>query len=343
MARQLIYIGTYTDNGSRGIYGLLLDPEKGTLRLQGLLAETNNPSFLCVSNNRLFAANEEESGTVTAFSIEPTSGVLTRLGSQPTGGNGPCYVSTTLDDRHLLVANYGSGSVALLAIGNGGELTGLQAWAQHTGKGLVAGRQDAPHAHSILPHPVSALAFACDLGTDRILVYPLTQANLDAWQPRAVYQLPAGSGPRHLCFSHDGSHFYVATELTNEVLHYTFDPVTLDAELQSRLKLIETEGKAAEILMHPSGKWLYVSARGPDLIIQVPLDADGAMGEARSFPSGGAGPRSFGMSRDGQWLLSANQSSGNVVLYRIGQESGFLTDMGQQVAVPKPVSVRFLD
>ena len=178
---DLLYVGTYTERThSEGIYLIRMDRRSGQLRRVGSVSAGANPSFLALHPNgrTLYAVNELEqysgrpTGAVSAFAIAGDTGALTRLNEQPSGGGAPCFVSVDRSGRALLVANYGGGSVALLPIEANGALAAAHV-VQHTGKGPNAERQEAPHAHCILPDPSNRFALAADLGADRVFVYQL--------------------------------------------------------------------------------------------------------------------------------------------------------------------------
>jgi 6-phosphogluconolactonase len=123
-AEYFVYAGTYTGHGSRGIYLWRFDPTTGKVEEGGLAAETESPSFLAIHPSRkyLYAVNENDKGTVTAFSIDPASGKLTRLNSVSTEGSGPCHLSVDRSGRSVAVANYNSVNVVLISIKPDGSL-----------------------------------------------------------------------------------------------------------------------------------------------------------------------------------------------------------------------------
>jgi 6-phosphogluconolactonase len=168
---DLLFVGTYTEN----IYLVRMDRKSGELLRVGLVDAGANPSFLSIHPNGrvLYAVNELEKGAVSAFSIESATGALTRLNEQPSEGGAPCFVSVDRSGRVVLVANYAGGNVALLPIQPDDALAPAAQVVQHTGKGPNAERQEAPHAHCILPDPSNRFALAADLGADRVFVYRL--------------------------------------------------------------------------------------------------------------------------------------------------------------------------
>src|SRR2546426_1173464 len=122
--QMLVFIGTYTGAKSKGIYLSQFDQGTGKLSSPELAAEITNPSFLALHPKRrfLYAVNEIEefggkhSGSVSAFSIAQGSGKLTLLSRQSSEGTGPCHLALDKTGRAVLVANYGSGSIAALPI-----------------------------------------------------------------------------------------------------------------------------------------------------------------------------------------------------------------------------------
>jgi 6-phosphogluconolactonase len=207
---DLLYVGTYTEGGrSEGIYLVRMDRRSGELQRVGSMDAGPNPSFLAIHPNGrvLYAVNELEqyngraTGAVSAFAIERVTGALTRLNEQSSEGGAPCFLSVDRSGRVVLVANYAGGSVALLPILANGALAPAAHVVQHTGKGPTPERQEAPHAHCILPDPSNRFALAADLGADRVFVYRL---DLGGKSLRHVEGGDAvmrpGAGPRHIAF-----------------------------------------------------------------------------------------------------------------------------------------------
>jgi 6-phosphogluconolactonase len=349
-----VYIGTYTGKKSRGIYTARFNPESGRLSAPELAASATNPTFLAVhpDGHFLYAVGEvdtfegKRAGGVHAFRIEP-EGKLNPLNSQPSGGTGPCHLAVDQTGHWVLVANYGSGSVAALPVGEDGRLGAGSVAIQHHGSSINRQRQAGPHAHFIAPAPLNQFALACDLGLDKVLVYRLNQpgAILTANEPPSITVTP-GSGPRHLAFHPDGRHVYLANEMasTMTVFEYQAKAGTLK-ELQTISLLpqgFKGQSTAAEVQVHPSGKFVYASNRGDDSIAVFgvePKDATLKLVEHQS--SVGRTPRHFAVDPAGRWLLVENQDSDNIVVLRIAEDTGRLTATGQVVDVGSPVCLVF--
>jgi 6-phosphogluconolactonase len=352
---ELLYVGTYTDDGrSKGIYLVRIDPRTGELNLVGSCEAGPNPSFLAVhpDGRVLYGVNEVDkfngkaSGGVSAFAIAPDTGALRALGSQLSDGTGPCYVSVDNTGRAVLVANYDSGTVALLPITANDSLGSATSVAQHAGSGPISDSQKEPHAHCIVADPSNRFALAADLGADRVFVYRL---DLDGKSLHRVAGGEAvmhpGSGPRHLAFHPSLPLVFVANELGSSISTLQFH-----AE-RGALSLIATQptvprgwaGKnyPADIHITPSGRVLYVSNRGHNSIAIFSIDSTGALSLGKTVPCGGDWPRNFSLDPTGQWLLVANQKSDSIVVFARDPENGKLTPTGQRLSLPNPVCLRF--
>jgi 6-phosphogluconolactonase len=356
VAWLLVYIGTYTGEASRGIYQLKLDLASGVLTSRGLAAEVVNPSFLAVHPSRrfLYAAGEvgdfqgQKSGAVSAFAIDGASGTLSLLNQQPSRGQGPCYVTVDRVGKNVLVANYGSGSVACLPVAADGRLGPATGFLQHEGSSVDRKRQEGPHAHSINLDAANRFAVAADLGLDKLLVdrFDPEKGTLTPNDPPFVRVAP-GAGPRHFAFHPDGRHAYAINEMHSTVNAFDYDPERgALREIQTHRTLPEDfrgPNTTADVQIHPSGRFLYGSNRGHNSIAIFAIDAEsGRLRPVGHQPTGGKTPRNFGIDPTGRYLLAANQDSGTVVVFRIDLQSGRLEPTGHVAEVPKPVCVKFV-
>lgn len=351
---SLVYVGTYTGLKSKGVYAFRLDPVTGALISLGLAAESENPSFLVVDpvRARLFVANEVgdyrggKTGAVSSFEADQVTGRLKLLSQQPSGGEGPCYVALDKEARHLLVANYVSGSVAVLPVSGDGSLGETTSVVQHQGSSIDPERQEGPHAHSINIDPEGNVACAADLGMDELLLYRYDQLTGTLESPaHKVIRTSPGAGPRHMAFHPGGEYLYVVTELSNTLLVFSYENgnATQIQEVSLLPDNYAGDNKAAEVLAHPGGRFVYASNRGHDSIVLFEADPkSGRVVRKEHTRTGGRTPRGFGIDPSGKWLLAANQESDQVVVFRIDQESGQLHSTEHVVDVGSPVCVRFL-
>jgi 6-phosphogluconolactonase len=346
-ALEDFYVGTYTSpSGSKGIYHFQFDETAGTISQGTLAVEAANPSFLVIHTNRhwLYAVNEQENGMVSAFGIA-ADGQLQLLAQQSSRGSGPCHLTLDGTQRNVFVANYGSGSVAVLPVGEDGGLGAATGFDQHHGGSASPGRQEGTNAHSIYADPANRFVYSCDLGNDHVEGYRLNAAK-GTIEPleTATAKIAPGSGPRHLVLH--GAFVYVLNEKANTVtvLRRDADTGALDT-LQTVPTLPEDFAQAnatAEIAVHPNGKFLYASNRGHDSIAVFAMAEDGRLSLVQRALTGGKGPRHFSFDPSGRWLLAANQDSNDIFVFRVNGQTGELTPNGQKVDISKPVCVAFM-
>jgi 6-phosphogluconolactonase len=349
---MFVYFGTYTGSKSQGIYVSRFDDATGRLSVPELATESSNPSFLALhpGGRFLYAAGEvsefngKPQGVVSALSIDASSGKLNLLNQQPSGGAGPCHVSVDKEGKWLLVANYGSGSVASLPIETDGRLREASATIQHHGSSVNPQRQTEPHAHFVTPDPGNRFALVCDLGLDKVLVYRMDPILSSNTFPSLA--ISAGAGPRHLAFHPNGRSVFLINELnsTMSVCSYNADRGELQ-ELQSVSTLpadFKGENTCAEVQVHPAGKFVYGSNRGHNSIAIFALDPRSMrLGFVGCEPSEGKTPRHFAFAPSGKWMLVENQGSDNVVVFAVDTATGRLKSNGQKITVGQPVCAVF--
>jgi 6-phosphogluconolactonase len=353
----LVYVGTYTTKqSSKGIYVYRFDAGTGQLTSIGLAAESSDPSFLAVDPGEkyLYAVNEVNnfnggtSGAVSAFAIDRKSGALKLLNQVSTHGAGPCHVSLDKTGKYVLVANYEGGSAATLPVHDDGSLGLVAGFVQHSGSSVDKARQEGPHAHWIGVSPDNRFAVVADLGLDDVLVYhlDLNKGSLTPNDPPYAEVKP-GAGPRHFAFHPNGKFAYVLNEMASTVTAFTFQPQKGSLSVLQTISTLPKDyagvKQAAELAVHPSGKFLYTSNRGHDSIAVFAVNSTkGTLTLTGTVPTKGKTPRNFAIDPTGAFLLAANQNSGNIVVFRIDAATGGLTPTGQSVDVPAPVCITFV-
>ena len=347
-----VYLGTQGRGESKRIYVSDLNTATGALSTPRLAATLGGCGFLAIhpGKKHLYSPARSNGTNVAAFRIREDANLDT-INPQPSEGTGPCHVSLDATGSCLMVANYGSGSVASRRIDEDGSLVKSNSAHQHEGSSINERRQKGPHAHSIYAGPDNKFAYAPDLGIDQVVIYSLNPESALMKKVGAA-ETPAGSGPRHMKFSRDGKQAYVLTELHLTVAVYDRDPAsgllgTIRQNVQSLDKGADHDGMScSEIRVHPNGRFLYTANRdvkgtGRDSISVFQVIENGRIKRIQNIPARVSIPRNIGVDPGGNWLLVAGQRSGNVPVFRI-TENGTLKDNGNEVKVANAMCVEFL-
>jgi 6-phosphogluconolactonase (cycloisomerase 2 family) len=352
--KSLAYVGTYTGQGSRGIYGFRFDAASGTAESLGCVAEVASPSFLAIhpSGRFLYAVGEtsefrgKPAGVLSAFRIDPATGGLALINQASSEGPGPCHLAVDRTGRVLLAANYGGGSVVALPIREDGSLGEASSFIQHQGASVNPRRQKSPHAHAVNLSPDNRLVLVADLGIDQVRIYRLdAERGILTPNDPSFVALPAGSGPRHLDFSPDGTRVFVLNELLCTMASFDYEAargVLTPVDSQSTLPAgFSRPNTTAEVQVHPNGRFVYGSNRGHDSIASFAIEPDGRLRALGQTPTGGRHPRNFCIDPTGRWLWAANRDTDNVVIFRVDPASGALHAVGRELEVASPVCVVF--
>lgn len=332
-----------------GIHVFDYDERTGGLRPEGVAREVDSPAFLCLSPDGrfLYAASEvpgRDEGVIGSYAVSPADGALTLLGFQFMGGAWASYVTMDGAGRAVLTADYGLGRVAMLPVRPDGSLGPVSSRHQLEGSGPIVGRQEGPHTHCIVVSPNGRFAFAADLGADRVFGYRLDPEGRGL-VPHEALELRAGSGPRHLAFAPDGRHAYLVGELDSTITTLACDPEAGRLSVVAVHPLLPDdfggESLAADIHLHPSGRFLYASNRGHDSIAVFTVRPDGGLEPLGHRATEGATPRNFAISPDGRFLLVGHQDSDTIVTMPIDPDSGLLGPTAEVTETPTPVCLVF--
>jgi 6-phosphogluconolactonase len=350
-----MYIGTYTAKDANGIHVYRVDPDTGALTQLFDTPGLPNPAFLAIhpSKKYLYAANEvgdfegKPAGAVSSFFIH-ADGSLDRINAQSSVGRGPCHIIVDKDGRNALVANYGSGSVAVLPIGTDGALAPASSFVQHTGSGPDQSRQEGPHAHSTTLSPDGRYVYAADLGLDKLMTYRfdadrgVIEANVPAFA-----SVHAGAGPRHFTFHPNGRWAYVINELDNTVVAYDYMGSTGALGMKQKISTLpagwQGESACADIHISPNGKFLYGSNRGHDSIAIFAIARTGGLLSLVGHQGKDiVWPRNFAIDPAGRFMYVANQNSDSVIAFEMNASTGALTPTDIRISLSKPVCIQFL-
>mgnify|MGYP001311237586 FL=1 len=351
-----VYFGTYTrDKESQGVYFSKLNLKNGKLSKPLLAATGDNPSFVTILPNEEFLVAVEEtndyqgesSGSLASYKINRNDGSLKIIDRLSTKGGAPCHISADQSGKHVFFANYVGGSIGAASVTSEGKLE-LTSFIQHKG-GSVLPRQKSPHAHSIDIDPSGKFVVCADLGLDKVMIYNFdaVKGGLKASAPGFAKVAP-GNGPRHFSFSPNGKYGYTNNEITSSVTVFEFNSSSgamKDIQTLSTLpKSHENKrNSTAELLMHPSGKFLYCSNRGHDSVAVFKTDeSSGKLSLVEVEVLGVKTPRGFGIDPTGKYLIAGGQNSNDVRVFMIDANTGEISPVGDPVSVPCPVCVQFL-
>ena len=353
--KEIIYVGTYSERGSQGIYVLEFDRSSGDLNIIQTISNKRSPNFLSVhpQGKYLFSVNSQgldqmpDWGSVTSWAIDQNSGKLSIINEQPTYGKGPCHISVYPGGKWIFISNYSDGIVSILPVTQDGKIGASSQRMQLVGSSVDPKRQKGPHTHSAIPTPDGSYLYVSDLGIDKVMIYKFGNRNgtiVPAKQPWA--KVTDGAGPRHFVIHPNNELAFLAEEISSTVNAFRVNPN--DGSLTSYYrnttlpKGYTGPNKVADIHLNHSGTKLYVSNRGHNSI--AIFDVNGENGDikyVKTVPSGGETPRNFMIEPSGQFAFVANQKSDNLVLFQL-DEQGILIQTDKSINIPAPVCVKYL-
>ncbi|WP_345953561.1 lactonase family protein [Mucilaginibacter sp. PAMB04168] len=349
-----LLIGTYTTNGSDGIYVYRFYTESGRLAyLSRTERNVDNPSYLCVSANGrfIYSVNEigdDRKGSVSAFSFEPKVGKIELLNKQTTGA-GPCYISVDKAQKHVFSANYAGGSMYVFPVNKDGSLAPASQVLQgpSTGLGPNKSRQDKPHVHTAILSPDEKNLLWTDLGADKVNIYRYKASQAQALTPAspAFISVAPGEGPRHIDFTPNRKYMYLATEMGGNVIAYEYNNGQ-PKQIQSISMIPDGYTKqtgGADIHVSPDGKFVYATNRGDanEIIVYAINSETGLLTFIERQGTLGNHPRNFVIDPTGSYLLVANQKSNNIVVFKINKTTGKLTPTSTRLEISSPSCLKF--
>jgi 6-phosphogluconolactonase len=194
-----------------------------------------------------------------------------------------------------------------------------------------------------------ARGFACDLGTDRVMIYDVDPRGAEPLRPAATpfIAFKPGAGPRHGVFHPSGAFAYYLNELDSTVDALAYDGGDPLKGVFTKLGTIPAlpagntiSGTAAAIRIRGDGKFLYTSNRGHDSVSVFKIQKNGIPQWIDAVPSGGKTPRDFNLDPEGNFLLALHQNSDNLVIFRVNRQTGLLKKE-REYQVPSPVCLLF--
>ncbi len=348
-----LYIGTYTDGESKGIYHYLFDTETGKLEFANATGEIKNPSFLKISPNKkyLYSVAEGDSfngirgGGIAAYKIEK-KGKLSRINDVLSLGAYPCHVTVSPDNKKIVASNYGGGSLAIYDVVEGGGISPIRQLLQHEGTGPNQKSQSSAHTHSAQFDASGKKLYTADLGIDKFLIYSYNEDSLLYFPDKQPFvKMEPGAGPRHFAFSRRQDFIYIINELnsTVSVLKKTKEGIRKIQDISTLPTDFKGNSYCADIHMSADGRFVYGSNRGHNSIAIFSRDLkSGLLTFIGTEPVRGNWPRNFSIAPGGNFLLVANQKSDNITVFNIDKKSGKLNYSGIEIKIPSPVCLEFL-
>jgi len=363
-----LYYGTYTTTipkygtgESKGIYVSRFDTETGSLSEPILAAETKNPNYLAThpSQRYVYSVYDEDIdetgkaiGQICAYSVDRKTGKLTLLNRVSSKGGMPCNLRTDKTGTVLAVANWSTGSTVTLPVRSDGSLGEVATFYQHSGErsGVPPGGPPADlHCHSVSFSSDNRFLVATDTGLNKVFVHRLDmgKATFTPHQPPYL-GLQHQANPRQLVFHPNGRWAYVTNESSPgcTMLRYDVAKGAFEegATVRTVPESVTTRVSPAEIVMHPSGHFVFLSNRNHDSIAVMRIDpANGGLTLVEAFQPGGSGARSFNVDPTGKFLIALMQRTKEIIPLRIDLESGKLSPAGPKLTLPAPVCAKFIE
>ncbi|MFI5160541.1 MAG: lactonase family protein [Sphingobacteriales bacterium] len=343
-----LVVGTYTKGTSKGIIVYRFYVETGKLSYLSEIDDVSNPSYLCLSkdNKFIYAVNEDgKNGGVSAFTFEPNVGTMKFLNRQSSAGADPCYIAIDEDRKNAFVANYSSGSLAVLPINADGSLKAPSQVIQDKGKGPDAARQEGPHVHMAYFSPDEKYLIYNDLGTDKMNIMRYRPSKPEPLTPESVVSVKPGNGPRHVVFSNNHKNLYLLQEMGSAINVYDWNGGKVK-EIQTiglRPEGFKGTNGAAALHISPDGQYLYATDRldASGIVIYWIDPSNGKLALVGRQSTFGKNPRDFAIDPSGRYLVVANQDSDNILVFRINAKTGMLSATTNTIKVGNPVCLKF--
>lgn len=329
-----LYVGTYTNGESEGIYHYDFDTLTGKLTNKRLAVTAVNPSFITFSKNKkfIYTVSESDIGSlVFSYSVNK-NGTLDFLNKVSSNGKGPCHVQLNGDGNIMAVSNYGGGTFALYKIEKNGSILDAFQVFNHNVPGVKS------HAHSAKFFRNDL--FVADLGRNFLAQYTVKD---DFYSATKKYMMAKKAGPRHFVITKKGNFIYVINELnaTITALKRNYDTYTEIQTIRTTRDDYKGMNSCADIHLSNDENYLYGSNRGENTIVVYKRNkGTGEIKKIQSIAVEGDWPRNFTLAPNGNFLLVANKKSNNISVYKVAKNSGELTYLYSE-KTPAPVCLLF--
>ncbi|MDU1890356.1 MAG: lactonase family protein [Dysgonomonas sp.] len=342
--------GTYASGKDNGIHVFRFDQNTGESENIGKI-EADNPTYFVSSRNGKYIysvlENEETPSYVNAFTYNKSKEELSQIDSIVSGDDGSCYITMDKDNKHIITANYGGGSISIFDIDANGQFYKMSQLIVFEGKSIDPERQTQSHIHCVEFSPNGRFLFATDLGTDKIyqmeIDYECNQCEKEFIINKTIknIEVTRGSGPRHIKFHPTGKYFYVINELSDTIITFTYNDGEI-SQIQEIPVVTNKAGGSADIVITPDGKFLYASVRlKEDGIAIFSINAKGML-EKIDYQSTGIHPRNLRITPNGKYLLTACRDNSRIEIYKINQDNGLLENIKKDIHITEPACLKFI-
>jgi len=315
MADTFVYVSMAPE---KKIQIFRLDPADGKLTAVDAVPVEGMPGAMAVDPQKKYLfASLRSSNQLASFRIDPATGKLERLSTATLGkGADAAYVGTDRTGRWLLSTSYGAGTTFVHRIDDDGKIVSPAVETAVTEVTAHACPTSPNNQWVFVPHvkPNAVFQFKFDAATGKLTEAGKAMGGTDE------------AGPRHLAFHPTLNLAFTSDETGSSITAYKFDnakgldPVQTLSTLPAPVKGNST----AEVKVHPSGKFVWVSNRGHDSLAGFAIDGTGKLTALKRAPTEKT-PRSFDIDPDGKYVFGAGEGSGKLAVFRVNLESGELT------------------
>ncbi len=312
-------------------------------------------------------------GLVCSACFDHETGRLQVTDEKETHATLPCYLSCTPSGNYIMVAHHGTRNVitktermsdgtwracvvcdevpvSLMRICEDGTLGELCDVCGHEpirdSDGVMI--EKIPHLHSVVCSPDGRLWFACDKGLDAVHRYRVDESRGVIRYLGKMY-VDDGVHPRYGKFHPTLPVYYQDCENSLYLYVWNYDSISGAMDLLQKVPLVADEAcaavykqeSAADLIVTPDGRFVYVSIRGLNLLAVLSVGEDGRLSFMQNIPCGGTNPRGLALSPDGRMVLVMNRDSGNIVTFRRTEE-GLLEYTGQEIPCNMPANLQFI-
>lgn len=351
--KEFLYVGTFSERGSEGLYVYEFSRDSMRFCLMQTLPRQISPSFFAIHPSRKFLytvcrssiVEGKDWGTVSAFSIDSLTGKVEIINEKSSYGKAPCHISIDKSGNFAFVSNYSEGNLIVYKLNTDGSLSDSIQSIQHTGSSVNEQRQEKAHIHSAIVSGDNRFVYVSDLGIDKVFVYALQDNGV--LMPSSEKAVQQGAGPRHFTFSPSADFAYLSEELSSTTCVFSLNKQSGELTEIQRLSTIPSSYKAqnknADIHVTPDGKFVYVSNRGHNSIAAFLVNEQSGKLQLIEYESTkGECPRNFMIDNTGTYLFAANRDSDNITIFTIDKKSGTLDYSGITLSVSSPVCVKLL-